>query len=289
MPSPFQSSTASVAAILAAMAAVAAVEAALPLHPRGRRHRDHLAPNLALTGIAFATNALLNGALVLALAWLRANGLGLLPALAPAPPLDLALVVVALDLSFYVSHVAMHAVPAFWRFHRVHHSDPAVDVTTTIRQHPAESLLRYAFLAAFALPLGASPAAFAVYRLWSALHGLLEHANVRLPLRLDGLLSLVVSTPHMHKVHHAREPRYTDTNYGNLFSAFDRLFGTFTPSHVGPRVACGLDGFDDAATQTTRGLLALPFRGETRPARGAAARPDSAPLPAQGATGSSTR
>ena len=290
MPSPYLSSSlASVAAILAAMAAVAAVEAALPLHPRGRRHRDHLAPNLALTGIAFATNALLNGALVLALAWLRANGLGLLPALAPAPPLELALVVVALDLSFYVSHVAMHAVPAFWRFHRVHHSDAAVDVTTTIRQHPGESLLRYAFLAAFALALGASPAAFAVYRLWSALHGLLEHANVRLPLRLDGLLSLVVSTPHMHKVHHAREPRYTDTNYGNLFSAFDRLFGTFTPSHVGPRVACGLDGFDDAATQTTRGLLALPFRGETRPARGAAARPDSAPLPAQGATGSSTR
>jgi sterol desaturase/sphingolipid hydroxylase (fatty acid hydroxylase superfamily) len=172
-------------------------------------------------------------------------------------------VVLALDLSFYVAHVAMHKIPSFWRFHRVHHSDPAVDVTTTIRQHPGEGVMRYAFLAAFAIPLGANPGAFAVYRLWSALSGLLEHSNVRMPLWLDGLFSLVFSWPSMHKVHHSRDVRYTDTNYGNIVSLWDRLFLTFTPSKHGTNIAYGLDGFDDPATQTTAALLALPFRHAT--------------------------
>jgi sterol desaturase/sphingolipid hydroxylase (fatty acid hydroxylase superfamily) len=142
----------------------------------------------------------------------------------------------------------------------VHHSDPAVDVTTTIRQHPVEGVIRYAFMSAFAISLGAPPAAFAVYRLWSALSGLLEHANVRLPTQIDGLLSLVVTSPNMHKVHHSRAARQTDTNYGNIFSLWDRLFSTFTPARYGTDIVYGLDGSDDPKAQTAAGLLAMPFR-----------------------------
>jgi sterol desaturase/sphingolipid hydroxylase (fatty acid hydroxylase superfamily) len=143
----------------------------------------------------------------------------------------------------------------------VHHADPAVDVTTTIRQHPGETLIRFAFTTAFACALGASPAAYAVYRTAVALNGLLEHANIRLPRRLDDALALVTTWPGFHKVHHARDAAFTDSNYGNLFSWWDRLFGTARPARLGERLATGLDGFDDDATQTTRGLLALPFRG----------------------------
>jgi len=194
------------------------------------------------------------------LAWLQLEGLGILHLTAIGPLMTVVIVVLALDFSFYVAHVAMHKIPAFWRFHRVHHSDPAVDVTTTIRQHPGESLIRYAFMGAFAIALGASPAAFAVYRGWSALNGLLEHANIRAPLWLDRLLSLVTTWPHMHKIHHSRVPQQTDTNYSNIFSLWDRLFSTFTPSRQGTNIAYGLEGFDDPATQTTAGLLALPLR-----------------------------
>jgi sterol desaturase/sphingolipid hydroxylase (fatty acid hydroxylase superfamily) len=166
-----------------------------------------------------------------------------------------------LDFSFYLAHVTMHKVPALWRFHLVHHSDPAVDVTTTIRQHPGESVIRYAFMAAAAFLLGVGPAVFAVYRVWSAINGLFEHANVRMPRRLDSLLSLVVITPNMHKVHHSRNAAETDTNYGNIVSLFDRLFRTFTPSQRGLNITYGLDGFDDPARHTAAGLLALPFMG----------------------------
>jgi sterol desaturase/sphingolipid hydroxylase (fatty acid hydroxylase superfamily) len=254
------SRAASVGVILAAMAGLALVEAAIPLRARGRWSRTHLGPNLALTGLAFATNALFGSALVMALVQLEAEGVGLLRLLPLGPWASDAIAVLALDLSFYAAHVAMHRIPAFWRFHGVHHSDPAVDVTTTIRQHPGESVIRYAFLAAAGCAIGASPGAFAVYRLGVALSGLLEHANLRVPPRVDRALSLVFTWPGMHKVHHSRDPRLTDTNYGNLVSWWDRLLGTFTPSRLGADVVYGLDGLDDPATQTTACLLALPFR-----------------------------
>ena len=253
----------SIALILAAMALVAALETVIPLAARGRWSRAHLRPNLLLTLLAFATNALFNVGMVAALVWLQERELGLMNAFVLPPLAGLAVALVVLDFSFYVAHVSMHRLPAFWRFHSVHHSDPAVDVTTTIRQHPGESLIRFAFTGAFACLLGASPAAFAVYRSAVAFNGLLEHANLRAPLWLDRALALVTTWPHMHKVHHSRDAARTDTNYGNLLSLWDRLFGTYTPSSAGTRVVYGLDGYDDAATQTTAGLLALPFRSSS--------------------------
>ena len=250
--------------ICAGMVAFAALVAAIPLRARGAWNRAHLAPNLALTAITFATNALMNIALVVALARAQSAGFGLLPVLALSPVWSGALAVAGFDLAWYATHVSMHHSALLWRFHRVHHCDPAVDVTTAIRQHPGESVVRYVYLAAFGLALGASPAAFAVYRIVSALHGLFEHANVGLPLALDRVLSWVVTSPNMHKVHHSRAPQWTNTNYGNIFSFFDRTFRTFTPARRGLAIDYGLDGFDDPALQTASGLLALPFRAVQR-------------------------
>jgi sterol desaturase/sphingolipid hydroxylase (fatty acid hydroxylase superfamily) len=264
----FAQSAATIGVIVLAMVVVALIETIIPLHVGERSNRAHLGPNLALTSITFATNILLNVGLVLTLTPLARRGFGILNVFPQAPLVELAATVLVLDLSFYVAHVAMHKVPAFWSYHLVHHCDPVVDVTTTIRQHPGESVIRYAFMAAFAFVLGAGPAAFAVYRTWSALNGLLEHANIRLPLSLDRVLALVTTWPNMHKVHHSRTPEETDTNYGNIFSFWDRLFRTFTPSSRGTDIRYGLDGFDDTQTQTTQGLLSLPFRiARTRPPR----------------------
>jgi sterol desaturase/sphingolipid hydroxylase (fatty acid hydroxylase superfamily) len=251
------------AIISAAIALLAAIEAVLPLHPRNRWSRGHLGPNLALTGLTFATNLLFTAALVLVLDWQQAHDIGLLHGLTVPPLIELAVVVLALDLAFYVVHVAMHRYPALWRYHRVHHSDAAVDVTTTIRQHPGETVIRYAAIAAFALPLGASAGSFAIYQLCAALGGLLEHANMRLPQWVNRGLALVVTWPDMHKVHHSRDQRFTNTNYGNLVSWWDRLFGTFTPAREGRAVAYGLEGTDEQGSQTITGLLALPFRDLT--------------------------
>jgi len=245
--------------ILLAMAFVAVLETVIPLHARNAWHRTHLKPNLALTAVTFFTNVFLNAAVLFTLAYLEKRDWGLLNVVALEPALAIAIVVLGLDFAFYAAHVAMHKVPLFWRFHRVHHSDPALDVTTTIRQHPGEGIIRYVAIYLTAAVLGASVTAFAVYRTASALNGLLEHANIEFPRWLDTSLSWVTTWPNVHKVHHSRKSSESNTNYGNLFSWWDRLFSTFTPAHHGAVVSFGLDGHDHPARQTTAGLLALPF------------------------------
>lgn len=273
------SSLTSIGVLLAAMALLSLVEAIIPLRARGRLGLAHLAPNLTLTLITFATNLVFNIPLLLGLLWLQAHRLGLLNAIALPPLAAVLATVIVLDFAWYVTHVTLHITPAIWGFHAVHHSDPAVDVTTTIRQHPGESLIRYLFLAAFAFALGAPPAGFALYRIWSALHGELEHSNLRLPQWLDTAISALFTSPNMHKVHHSRDRSLHDRNYGNIFSVWDRLFGTFMPARHGREVNYGLEGFDAPDCQTAAGLLALPFRkrkDETAKSTGSAPRPSSA-------------
>jgi sterol desaturase/sphingolipid hydroxylase (fatty acid hydroxylase superfamily) len=244
------------------MAVISLLESVIPLHARGKAGRDHVVPNLVLTLVTFATNAILGTLVVWGLMWLEQRGLGVLNWWRVPDAVHLVIALLVLDFSFYAVHVAMHKVPLLWRFHSVHHSDPEMDVTTTIRQHPGEGLIRYGAIVVFAFALGASPAAFLVYRLAAALNGLLEHANLRAPRWLDGGLSFVTTWPHMHKIHHSRVPAETDSNYSNLFSVWDRLFGTFTPSEGGTTVEFGLDGLDDPAMQTTAGLFRMPFRAK---------------------------
>lgn len=263
----------SIGVLLAAIGVLSLIEALIPLRARGVAGRRHLAPNLALTLITFASNFVLNIPLLLGLAWLHGRGLGLFNAIAVPSAVAVLGSVVALDFAWYVTHVTLHRVPALWRFHVVHHCDVTVDVTTTIRQHPGESLIRYGFLAAFAFALGAPLAGFALYRIWSALHGQIEHANIRLPQGLDTAITWLFSSPNMHKIHHTRDPALADRNYANIFSGWDRLFGTFTPSREGREVDYGLKGFDGVDRQSTLGLLAMPF--QVPPDSSALPRPDA--------------
>jgi sterol desaturase/sphingolipid hydroxylase (fatty acid hydroxylase superfamily) len=246
--------------LLALMTVFSLVEALIPMRPRGQWGRRHLVPNLVLTLITFATNVVFNTALLLGLVWLQARGWGLFNAIQVPTIVAVGGAILALDLAWYVTHVSMHKFPAMWRFHTVHHSDPQVDVTTTVRQHPGESVIRYAYLAAFAFAFGASPLAFTIYRVWSASHGQLEHSNIKLPQWLDTAITFVFSSPNMHKIHHSRDQRFTDRNYSNIFSIWDRLGLTFTPSKYGRDIDYGLEGEDTAFRQSTLGLLIGPFR-----------------------------
>jgi sterol desaturase/sphingolipid hydroxylase (fatty acid hydroxylase superfamily) len=270
LPDLLLSSGKTIAIISGAMAAAALIETLAPLHAR-RLDGAHLRANLTLTAITFITNVVFNLPLAAGLVWAQATGFGLLNQVALPTWAAFAVMVVVMDFWVYVTHVCLHKVPLFWRFHRVHHSDPAVDVTTQIRQHPGEGLIRYSFLAVAAIPLGAPPALFAVYRLMGALFSTLEHANIGAPQWLDSALSLVTTWPNLHKVHHSRHRAQTDSNYSNLLSVWDRLFGTFTPSRVGQDIDYGLAGFDAPEQQTALALLAAPFHGgsarEPQPAK----------------------
>lgn len=167
--------------------------------------------------------------------------------------------IVALDLATYTAHVLLHKSAFAWRFHRVHHSESEVDVTTAFRQHPGETLWRVAWQLPPVLLLGLPFSIVVLYLTLSTLNAQLEHANLRVPERVDRVLRLLFVTPNMHKVHHSRAQRETDSNYANIFSIWDRLFGTYTRTVDITTLRYGLDGFDEPRMQSLRGLLGLPY------------------------------
>jgi sterol desaturase/sphingolipid hydroxylase (fatty acid hydroxylase superfamily) len=235
------------------------VESVVPLrrYPGGRLR--HGLPNLVLTALLVGTNVVLSLGSAGLVAYAGQRRFGLL-FLHPPPAVTLVVGVVVLDLLAYVAHVLLHESALGWRIHRVHHCDARVDVTTAFRQHPAETIWRMAWQLAGTLALGLPLWALVVYLVLSATNAELEHANVRVSERVDRWIRLAFVTPHMHKVHHSREQRETDSNYSNIFSAWDRLFGTYTARADLAALRYGLDGVEGERAETVRGLLGLPFR-----------------------------
>lgn len=250
-----------VAFILSMMAAVATLEVAVPLFasPRtpSRRRRANLAMTLQTLLFAFVlTPAVAAAAVFLPLASPGLIAVAGLPAAA-----QLVLGIVALDFAYgYVAHRTLHTWPALWKFHRVHHSDAFVDVTTSFRTHPVEIAWRHFWLFGTVWILGAPATAVVAFRTLSVVNGILEHANIRVWPAVDTALSWIWVTPHMHKVHHSRDQAEIVTNYGNLFAFADRLLGTFVPTERALSVEYGVNDVDRAENLSFAALLAMPWR-----------------------------
>lgn len=235
------------------------IESLIPLFAyRPHRVRRTFA-NVALTVLLVLTNLILAFASTTVSLWAEANGTGVFSALHLPPWATVALGIAALDLFAYWAHVLLHEHPLGWRFHRVHHSEKEVDVTTAFRQHPGETVWRIFMQLPPIAIFGIAPWTVIVYLAISATNAQLEHANIRVRGGLDRFLRLLVVTPDMHKVHHSREIRETNSNYSNIFSFWDRLLGTYTPRKDLRALRYGLDGFDGADKQTLGGLLKMPF------------------------------
>ena len=252
-----------VATILALMAAAAVIEVFLPLFERGESSKGRARANLSLTAVTLGFNWVLTSVTAIVALSLKPAGIFAMTKLPFA--VQVLVTVVVLDFMYgYASHVLLHKIPILWRVHRVHHSDPFVDVTTSLRQHPIEGLWRFIFMTIPAWTLGLPAAGIVVYRLISRVNGILEHANIRLWRPLDRAGSLIWCTPNMHKVHHSNEPAETDSNYGNILSIYDRAFGTFTNTDRAHHVVYGLKETDVADARSFIGLLTHPFEGERR-------------------------
>jgi sterol desaturase/sphingolipid hydroxylase (fatty acid hydroxylase superfamily) len=175
-----------------------------------------------------------------------------------------------LDLAIYLQHVMFHAVPALWRLHRMHHADLDIDVTTGARFHPVEialsMLVKFAAIAA----LGVPPAAVVLFEVLLNATSMFNHANVRIPARVEPLLRWLVVTPDMHRVHHSIERDETNSNFGFNLPIWDRLFGTYRaqPRAGHEAMTLGIADFRDTAEcSTLAGMLAIPFHSGKAPLR----------------------
>ena len=197
--------------------------------------------------------------------WAAHNGFGLLN-WAGAPPLWHALAaVLALDFWTYWWHRMNHRLPFLWRFHRAHHSDAQMDVTTASRFHIGEILFSNCLRVPLILLLGIHLWEMVLYE--TALLAVIQfhHANIGLPQRVDQLLRCFLVTPAMHKVHHSRWQPETDSNYSSLLSIWDRVFRSFRLREDPSTIQFGLDEFAKPEDQTLSGILKTPLANDTLP------------------------
>lgn len=247
--------------------ALAAAEMLRPLHAAPVEAKGRLLTNFAMGLIAAAFYTLLPLTSVAAAQWADAQNFGLLhavhaPALASAGATFL-----AWSLANYWLHRLFHLWPWLWRLHLVHHADTAVDLSTGFRNHPAEVLATALARAALAAALGLSVPALIAYEAAAFAAAMWSHANLRLPAAADRILRWLVVTPAMHHVHHSAERCETDSNYGELLSVWDRLFGTYRASDSSSlataRIGLGRSA-DEGAASLRRQLLSPLTRGERR-------------------------
>ncbi len=248
---------------LAVLAVLAAAELLIPRHGPGPTRLRRWPVNFGLSILNTLVLRLVFPASAVGLAlWAASAGWGLFNVWSAPPLLAAVSSIILLDLAVYGQHRLFHALPLLWRFHRLHHIDLDVDVTTAGRFHPVEMVLSMVWKIAVVVALGAPAAAVLVFEVLLNAAAMFSHARIVLPRAADGLLRRVLVTPDMHRIHHSVRREETDSNYGFLVSAWDRLFGSYRAAPRDPLETMAL-GVEGLRTPRATGFLALllgPFR-----------------------------
>jgi len=236
------------------------IESAIPLFQLNYKRLKHAGINIFFTLTTILVNFLMAFILVMSSDWAVENSFGIIQFV--ALPLWAKLIIGLLLLDFigaWLAHYIEHHVTWMWKFHVVHHTDKHVDTTTANRHHPGESVIRFTFTILATLIVGAPIWLVFLYQSMSVVLSQFNHANIVVPQWLDKLLIIVFCTPDMHRVHHHYKMPYTDSNYGNIFSFWDRIFSTYRRVN-NKNLVYGIDSYnsleeaDDIIT-----MLKIPF------------------------------
>ena len=243
------------------------LEGSLPLMNFKYKKWKHALPNIFFTITTIVINFGLAFILIGSAEWVKENQFGIINWI-PNLPLWAYVLLGVLLLDFigaYLAHFVEHKVKPLWMVHLVHHTDHNVDTTTANRHHPLESVIRFAFTLVGIFIVGTPIAIVFLYQSLSLVATQFTHANIKLPKKADDILSYIIVSPNMHKVHHHYKLPYTDSNYGNIFSIWDRLFGTFMK--LDPNlIVYGVDTFPDEEANGRIGkLLKQPFHKYRKP------------------------
>ena len=248
---------------IAVLAALWTWESLQPFFSWDDHRLRHAVRNIGLTVFNKAVTALLfSAATVLVASWATTQSIGVLNLFSISWPLKLAAALLLLDGWMYVWHRANHMIPLLWLFHRMHHSDHRMDVTTATRFHLGELAMSSTLRLGLIPILGLEVLHIVIYDLLVAVFTRFHHANISLG-RWDDWIRILIVTPNMHKVHHSRLQPETDSNYAVVLSVWDRLGRSFRFRKNPKEIEFGLDGFDEDQWQTFVGLLKTPFRRTT--------------------------
>lgn len=243
-----------------AFVALFLAETLAPLRRRIVARLGRVRTNLAIATIGTIVLRLLLVPVVLLVSSLaEARQFGLLRVLALPAPLEVALGFVLFDYTTYLWHRALHRLPFLWRFHRVHHSDLDLDVSTAFRFHAGELVLSIPVRVAQIGLLGLGPALALAYEIAFECATEFHHSNWRLPLGLERRLHWLLVTPRMHGIHHSIVEREANANWSVVFPWWDRLHGSLRLGVRQDDVTIGLPAHRDPAGLSLGSLLRLPF------------------------------
>lgn len=236
------------------------IESAVPLFANTYGKWKHAGINFFFTLTTIVVNFILAFILVATADWVVAADVGLLQWLNTPVLITLLIGLPLLDLiGAYAAHWTEHRVPFLWRFHLIHHTDQHIDTTSANRHHPGESVIRFVFTTAAVLIVGAPIWLVFLYQSMSVVLSQFNHANIVMPKWLYHLIDPIFVTPDMHRVHHHYRMPYTDTNFGNIFSFWDRVFGTYSEVD-NSKLIYGVDTHMDVADHSNIGqMLKSPF------------------------------
>ena len=236
------------------------IESAVPLFSFNYNKWKHAGINIFFTLTTVLVNFSMAFLLVKTSDWAVAHSFGLIQWVAMPVWLYAIIGLLLLDLiGAWLIHFIEHQVRWMWKFHLVHHTDQTVDTTTANRHHPGESVFRFVFTLLAVVVVGAPMWMVFVYQTLSLVLTQFNHANITMPDWLDDALVWVICTPNMHRVHHHYRRPYTDTNFGNIFSFWDRLFGTFVKVK-NKKLIYGLDThMAHSDVHEVMGMLKVPF------------------------------
>lgn len=227
--------------------------------PRREPRGLHTSRNLAIAGLAGLAMAVVETPLLRRVASLvEANHWGIAPRLTRNPVLKVVAAVLLMDYGLYVWHVLTHRMPLLWRFHVVHHIDLDLDASTAIRFHFGEMLLSVPWRLGQACVAGANPMAVSVWQTLLFMSILFHHSNVKLSLRTERWLRLVIATPRLHGIHHRPDATCLNSNWTSGLSIWDLLHGTHC-WREDPQPATGVPGFLELEDVTLPRALVLPF------------------------------
>lgn len=239
------------------------IEGAIPLlQLKFRKTRlRHASVNFGLTILHLIIHTLLAILIIKLSDWCIANEFGVVHWAGAGVLATILLTILIVDFfGGWLVHIVEHKFKLLWRFHVVHHADTNVDVTTGLRHHPVESIIRGVFFFMGILVSGAPMYAVMIYQTVLVFFTAFEHANISLPRWLDKAMSYVFISPNMHKVHHHWKQPFTDSNYGAIFSIWDRLLGTY--KNLAPKeIRYGIDkDYPDEKDEDLLLLLKKPFQ-----------------------------
>jgi sterol desaturase/sphingolipid hydroxylase (fatty acid hydroxylase superfamily) len=236
------------------------LERVFPLRKSTRSLLARLAVNIAISALTFVTAVtLMQPAAHWALRWSAEKPFGLVHMVALPTGTKFVISFLFMDLAFYYWHLANHRIPFFWRFHNVHHIDPDLDVSTAFRFHFGEIALSSAFTVIQVSLIGPSPWAFAMYQLAFQAEVIFHHSNLRLPIGFERLLSKFVVTPRMHGIHHSQVRRENNSNFGTVFTWWDRLHRTLGLNIPQDKVIIGIPAYSQPEDNRLANALLLPF------------------------------